>query len=213
MLRQLNIYHVLTILLVNLSLPVLAQYDGMKGNSIYKKYDKSYINPDTRGKHAASLGGMATITSPVSDVAIGWGAHVGYNYLIIKKRKRFFGIKESFRDEPRAGFGAHFTLVQGGQFYLMANYFDPFFSIRGKLFSWYLFNEYGVGVHRYTDMETNQKVNALNLSLEVLRLRFGKSPLYLHVTTNYAAKNDFLSKKRLDVGAVAGLRLYIFKNK
>ncbi|MEZ4922391.1 MAG: hypothetical protein R2780_04400 [Crocinitomicaceae bacterium] len=193
---------------------VNAQYDGMKGQSSYQKYDKSYINPDTRGKHSVSLGVMASLTTPFdNDVVPSWAVHAGYNYLIIKKRKRIFGIKETVRDETNAGFGLHFTLMKESQFYVMANYYNPFFGVRGKLLSLYFFNEYGIGFHRFNDVELSTGKTAFNFSLEFLRVRFGKSPLYLHLTANYGVKNNLLAKERLDFGFLGGLRYYIFKKK
>lgn len=192
---------------------LFAQYDGMKGQGVFNKYDQSYINPDTRGKHSVSLGFMASVTSQTSEFMPSWAAHLGYNYLIIKKRKRFLGFKETMRDEIKRGFGMHFTLLSEGQFYLTANYYDPFVGLKGKIFSLYLINEYGIGVHRYTGIDDGLNKTALTLSLEILRIRFGKSPLFLHFTANYATKNNFLGKDRLDLGLVGGLRYYIFKKK
>jgi hypothetical protein len=208
-----NVKNIFVVIAVVLSNHIIAQYDGLKGQGVYKKYDNTYINPDTRGKHSVSLGVMSSLNSQTPDFVPSWAVHFGYNYLIIKRRRRLLGIKETFRDETKNGFGLHFTLLKEGEFYLMANYYDPIIALRTKVLSFYFFNEYGIGFHRYTDIDDLNSRTSLNLSLEIFRIRFGKTPLNLHLTANYAASNNFLGKERLNMGALAGLRYYIFKKK
>jgi len=202
------------------------EYDGLKGYGIYKKYDKTYINPKLRGKHSVSLGAIGAISSPLininevdglsngsSSLSPTVGAHLGYNYLFIKKRKRVFGGLERYRKEITSGFGFHMSFLTKGEYFIMANYFTPFFSLKGKLLSAYFLNEYGIGVHQpKINADGLKEKKKLNISIELLRIRFGKSHLNLHVTTNYHWDNDLFGKNRINMGFLTGLRYYIYKN-
>lgn len=201
------------------------EYDGLKGYGVYHQYDKSYISPTLRGKHSISLGAIGALSSPIgkSDGAdslnqsgaslnTSIGFHVGYNYLIMKKRKRIFGGLEEYRDEVKSGFGVHLSFLTKGEFFFMANYFNPFFSLKGKALSFYFINEYGIGVHK-PKMEEDEIADGLklNLSLEAIRIRLGKSHFNLHLTVNYHANNKLFGKERIKMGFTAGLRYYIYK--
>ena len=201
------------------------EYDGLKGYGVYKKYDKTYINPKLRGKHSVSLGVIGAISSPIIKVdgnSLGngelnfnptVGAHLGYNYLIVKKRKRIFGGLEKFRNEITSGFGFHLSVLSKGEHLIMVNYYNPFFSLKGKVFSAYFFNEYGVGLHQPRLNENGEKEKKkFNISIEFLRIKFGKSHLNLHFTMNYHWDNDLFGKNRINMGFLSGLRYYIFKD-
>ena len=190
-------------------------YDGMKGHGVYHEYDKSFITPDLRGKHSMSFGTIITGNSPFGDnFKPGLGVHLGYNYLVFykRKKKRLFSKKIKFHDEIKAGLGVHLGILSQNEFLFTAKYFTPILPIRGKLLSWYIFSEYGLGVHKLPT--TNEKSGALkmNFSLELFRIRFGKSPFILHFTTNYALSNNLFVKEPIDFGFIGGLRYYFYKN-
>ena len=186
------------------------QYDGNKGSSAYQKYDKSYISPDLKGKHSVSIGVSGALLSPhYDDIVPVPGAHVGYNYIIYKSRKRLFGIKEVERDEVKMGLGAHFSIFANKEWFFNINYLNPLVSLRGKLFSLYLINEIGLGLHSSpAKLEKGPEID-LNLSLELLRIRFGKSPLNICLTGYFDPAGSFFSKERVDLNGVVSLRYYI----
>jgi hypothetical protein len=217
----------LAVLILLLGVQSYAQeYDGLKGYGTYKKYDKSYIHPKLRGKHSLSLGMIGAISSPIMDANENdsipdngsnfnptVGVHVGYNYLFVKKRKRIFGGLEKYRDEITSGFGFHLSILSKGEYFIMANYYNPFFSLKGKMLSFYFLNEYGLGIHqpRLNDNGLIEK-KKLNIAIEFLRIRLGKSHLNLHFTMNYHWDNDLFGKDRIKMGFMGGLRYYIYKN-
>lgn len=208
------LFILLIALVLNSNYSVAQHYDGMRGVSTFKKYDNGYISPDMRGKHSVSLGINAAVSSPFNSLTRPqFGGHLGYNYLLIVKRKRFFGIKENSRDEIKMGFGLHLTVLQNKEFFMTANYFNPFIGAKGKVFSLYLFNEIGIGVHRSPITIESPASLGFTASLEVLRLRFGKSPLNLHLTMNYRTSNSLLAKDQLMISFMGGLRYYIYKKK
>ena len=185
------------------------EYDGLKGFSTFQKYDKTYISPDLRAKHAVSLGGGAGLLSPQAEVDPTFGGHLGYNYIIYKKRKRLFGIKETLRDEVHMGIGAHLTVFANKEWFFSINYLNPLVSLKGKFLSLYFLNEIGIGAHSSPVKNEVEAEVDLNLSLELLRLRFGKSPLNICLTGYFDAGRSMFSKERMDVAAALTLRYYI----
>lgn len=188
-------------------------YDGYKGQTGYQKYDKTYINPSYRGKHSPSMGFGVANLSPWSELAPQAGGHLGYNYLIMYKRRRIFGVKETVRDEIKMGFGAHFHIWANNEWYLNFNYLNPLFSIRGKALGWYFFGEYGLGLHRSPQKLESPPKTSWNLSIEPLRIKFGKTPLNLNFTFFYNIGNALLSQQRMDLAAAIALRYYFYKKK
>ena len=189
------------------------QYDGFKGTSGFSRYDNTHISPDSKGKHGASVGFTFGNLHPQNDFIPRFGGHIGYNFILMKKRKRVFGIKEVSRDEPKWGIGAHLTVMSNSEFFFTVNYMNPLFSMRGKLLSLYWLGEYGIGFHNAQPTLEDPGGMRLNLSLEVLRIRFGKSPLNLTFTGHYDGGNRLLSKKRMNVASLVCLRYYIYKKK
>lgn len=193
----------------------LAQtFDGMKGHGIYKSYDKSFITPDLRGKHSVSFGTILSGNSPFGDTFNpGFGVHLGYNYLIFYKRqkKKLFSKKTKFHDEIKAGLSFHLGVLSDNEFLFTAKYFTPILPIRGKLLSWYIFSEYGLGLHKLPTTSSPTGEIKLNFSLELFRIRVGKTPLNLHFTTNYAIGNNLFIKEPINFGFVGGLRYYFYK--
>lgn len=188
-------------------------YEGLKGYGVYKPYDKSYINPEIRGKHCISLGGIGAINTPFpNDFEPTFGVHVGYNYLVLEKRKRLISHKKKMRTEIKHGLGLHVNVLQNQELYIMATYTNPLFSLRGLL-GFYFFSEYGLGIHKSPTLENQETFTRFNASVEVIRIRFSRSPLNIHFTTNYSLQNDLLGKNRLDVGFMGGLRYYFYKVK
>jgi len=190
-------------------------YDGMKGYSVYHRYDKSFVTPDLRGKHAVSFGMIMSGNSPFGDeFKPNYGIHLGYNYLIFykRKKKKLFSKKSKFHDEIKAGLGLHLSVLSHHEFLFTAKYFTPLLPIRGKLMSWYIFSEYGLGLHKLPTTIISTGAMKVNFSLELFRIRIGKTPLNLHFTTNYALSNNLMVKEPIDLGFVGGLRYYFYKN-
>lgn len=185
-------------------------YDGYKGKGSFQPYDKAYINPSYRGKHGASLGLAYASVSPLNSFDPQWGINLGYNYLMLYKRRRIFGIKEVFRDEIKMGFGLHLHYFFNSEWYLHANYVNPTISLRGKLFSFYFFNELGLGLHRSPPKLDSPSKVRFNVSFEALRIRFGKSPLNLAFMGFYDAGSALLSKDRMDLAITTKLSYYIY---
>lgn len=192
-----------------------SQHDfEQKGYSIYQKYDQSFVTPFLRGKHSVSIGGVTSVYGPsVVNVNRNYGAHLGYNYLVIGERKLKLSKKGKTRDEVRFGLGLHCYIQGQGEFSVMGTVYRPMGNTKGRIFSWYFLSEYGLGYHKTINLLFDDKPNKLDLSVELFRLRIGKLPMYIHLTGNYALSNDFLAKDRLNVGFIGGLRYYIYKNK
>lgn len=188
-------------------------YDGQKGFSVYQKYDKTFITSDLRGKHGASLGFGSANVSPQQTFEPKIGGHLGYNYIVLRKRKRVFAISEVLRDEVTMGFGLHLSVFQNKEWFLNAVYLNPLFSMRGKIISLYWFSEVGFGLHRSPAKLEKDAGLSLNWSLEPLRIRFGKSPLNLCFNVNLDLGSSFLSKNRIVLTSMGTLRYYIYKKK
>ena len=203
---------ILTIILIVGCLHVDAQeYDGFKGKGVYQPYDKTYTNPSLRGKHGGSAGVSFANVSPITPFSPQWGFNVGYNYLLLYKRKRLVGIKERTRDEIKMGFGAHFYYFFNKEWYLNFNYFNPFIAIRGKVLGVYFFSEYGIGFHHAPQKMEDPPKTKFNVTIEALRFRFGKSPLNLSFRAHYDAGSALLSKNRMDLAFSASLTYYFYK--
>ena len=190
-------------------------YDGMKGNGVYKKYDKSFVTPHLRAKHSISLAPILSFNSPfTSDVEPSFGAHIGYNYLIFKRRKKkkLNKKKVKYKDEVKMGFGLHLGLLTQDEKLIMGKFYYPTIPIRGKALSWYLFSEIGIGAHKLSTFNGSSRPWKFNASLEIFRLRFGKSPLHIHLTGNYAVwSNNLFIKEPINLGLIGGLRYYFYK--
>lgn len=195
---------------VTASNAVSQDYDGIKGFGVYHEYDKSYISPDLKAKHSVSLGITGALLSPhYDDFAPVPGGHLGYNYIIYKKRKRLFGIKEVERDEIKMGFGVHLSVYSNKEWFFNINYLNPLISKRGKFLSFYFINEFGLGVHSSPAKLDYEPAVDFNLSLEFMRIRFGKSPLNLCFTSYFDPKGSFFSKERINLNGAISLRYYI----
>ena len=192
---------------------VLGQDLKQKGFSAYKPYDKSFITTDLRGKHAVSLGPLVSVYGQdLDDFVPNFGAHIGYNYLVIERREVKFSRKTKFRNEVKLAFGLHFNLFAENEKMLLLNFYRPLSTYKGKILSWYFFSSYYLGWHNITNGNEDLKPNKFNLGLEVLRIRIGKLPLHLHAGINYDLSNNFLGTDRLNGGILFGLRYDIFKN-
>lgn len=185
---------------------------GNKGASIFKKYDDSFITPHLKRKHSVSLGPIASVYGPsVVDIEPNAGLHLGYNYLVMNRRKLKLSKKGKYRNEIKFGIGLHAHILTQQEFMLMGTFFRPLSRTKGRLFSWYFLSEYGIGMHRTYNLINDPRPTKFNLSLEIFRLQFGKLPAFLHFTFNYDVGNDFLDKERLNIGFLGGFRYYIFK--
>ena len=190
------------------------QHQDLKGFSIYKKYDQSFITPDLKGKHSVSLGPAFTSYTPnVVDIIVSPGFQMGYHYLVLKRRKLKSSRKGKFREEVKLDFGLNVSIYTESQFAVTATFFRPLIRTYGRLLSWSFLSEYGLGALRGTQPLDQANKVRFNLNIELFRLRIGRMPLYLHTNFDYDLQNDFLSNERINLGLSAGLRYYIYKKK
>ena len=202
-------------------------YDGAKGYSVYHKQDKSFVSPDLRVKHSISIGLIAGGNSPFgsnddsengsnnsSENTMGTGFHLGYNYLILEQKKKIKKRKNKVktRDVVKASIGFHADVLNGGEFLLTAKYYNPFLRAKGFIMTYYFLSEYGLGIHKLPTFLNDDQLK-FNFSLELIRIRFFKTPLYLHFNTNYDLSNNFLNTDRKNLQFMGGLRFYFYKNK
>lgn len=182
-----------------------------KEYSGYQKYDDKLITPHLRGRNSISFGGGLSINRslPDQDVVPEAAFHLGYNYLILQQREYRFSKKNKSKEEIKMSFGAHLTVGVGGEILLNANYYNPLIAIRGRILGWYLFSEYGIGLHRFPDYYPNENKWTPNLSLETVRIRFFKSRFFIHNSLNLDLKNNYLSKQRANWELLFGIRYYI----
>lgn len=184
----------------------------------FQKYDKSLIAPDLRRKHSISLGPVvkfARIADPNSSAPVPLRAwHFGYNRLTLNQRKLKLAVKDRKRTDIKKAFGLHFTLIEQQEHYLMATFFNPFIERKGRLFSFCLFSEYGFGYH-YNKNPLNEIEKQLkwHVSMEAIRFRLGRLPLYLNLNVNYALGNNLLAKTRWEVEFMGGLRYYFYRGR
>ena len=198
---------ILLILAVLISVLSSAQDLKNRGFSNYKEYDNSFITPNYRKKHVLSIGGIAnTYGSNFAELVPNFGAHIGYNFLIIERRKIKFTTKTIFRNETKFGFGIHFNYLSKGEFMLLTNYYRPLFTSKGRMLSWYFFCSYGLGLHKTYDELNADKPYRFDATLEFIRLRFGKSPLYLNLILNYDLANNSLGKDRMNIGILGSFK-------
>ena len=192
---------------------VFGQVDGgVASTSVDQKYDKSYVSPDLRSKHCISIGYLNAQTTPDQSIEPSGSWHIGYNYLILNQRKLKLALKDRQRTEMKA-VGLHFTRVRAGEHYLMATLFNPLISMKGRALSLYFLSEYGLGYHYNTDINTGETDFRYHISLEILRLRVGRLPLYMHITGTYALSNKLLQKAPWEVGYLAGFRYYFYQGR
>jgi hypothetical protein len=183
-----------------------------KGFSAYKPYDKSFITNDLRKKNTVSFGPLIGVYGRNLDGFVpSVGLHLGYNYLIIERRKVKLSLKTKYRNEVKLGFGLHLNILSQDEQMLMLNFYRPFAAIKGKLLSWYFLSSYSLGWHKITNGPDDLKPNKFNFGLELLRLRIGKLPFHLQVGINYDLSNNFLDTERLNGGFLFGMRYDIFK--
>ena len=206
-------YLIAFLTLINIT--CLAQ-EEVKGYGAYQKQDKSFITSDLRGKHAVSIGFYTSINTPLGDDLIPLlGGHFGYNYLILSKKDKYKKKKNKTKSRILIDsyLGFHFDFSIKNEFLINLKLYHPLIRAKGFLFTWLLFNEIGIGVHHLPDyLNPSNSVNP-NLSLEILRLKFIKIPLFITATTNYDLKNDFTVPERKNIEMMFGLKYYIYKNK
>ena len=206
-------YLIAFLTLINIT--CLAQEEVI-GYGAYQKQDKSFITSDLRGKHAVSVGFYTSINTPLGDNSIPlFGGHIGYNYLILSKKDKYYKKRNKTKSRIiiNSYLGLHFDFSTRKEYLINLKLFHPLLRAKGFLITWMLFNEIGIGVHHLPDyLNPSNSINP-NLSLEILRLKFIKIPLFITATTNYDLKNDFTVPERKNVEMMFGLKYYIYKNK
>lgn len=202
------------VVLVLVSFSCFSQEEsGIAVSALEEPYDKSFISPDLRSKHSISLGIVNVQTTPDQTLEASGSWHIGYNYLILNQRKLKLSLKDKKRTEMRA-IGLHFTKVGTDEHYLMGTFFNPLIALKGRAFSFYFLSEYGLGYHYKKELLATDPNNfKYHISLEVLRFRLGRMPLYLHLTGTYAISNKLLKKEPWEIGYMGGLRYYFYQGR
>ena len=190
----------------------------------FEIYDKSHISPDYRKKHAISIGGQNSFSTPLDGISqydslknkdiIDWnpGFHIGYDFLILRRRVRLVSEHAKPATEIKNGWGIHFAFHQNKEFLLNTVYHRPIFKLYIPLFRFYLFNDFGLGVHYNPRFEgTSTKPVSLVLTSEVLRIRWCNSPVYLYINGAYSIRNNVLGTQTLGVSVMGGLKVYFYK--
>lgn len=179
--------------------------------SSLERYDNSFITPSLRGKHSLSLGVVNVQSTPDANIGTPEQAlHIGYNYLILQKRKLVLALKDKYRTEMN-GIGMHLTYVNSNEHYLMGTFFHTYLAKKGRFISFYFLSEYGLGYHYKRDLQNFGK-NKLNISilLEFLRFRIGRIPLYMNFAGTYAITNNLFNKTPVVLGYKVGIRYFLF---
>jgi hypothetical protein len=210
--------YLLIIFSILFTCPLAAQtYDGNKGYSNYNKQDKSFFSPNLRAKHSISLGLISGKNTPFgkdSENYFGNGFHLGYNYLLLGQKTKIKrrNNKVKTRDIIKSSLGFHIDALSGGEFLITAKYYNPMIKVKGILITYSFLSEFGLGLHKLPTVLNDDQLK-FNFSLELIRMRFYKIPLYLHFTTNYDLSNNFLNTERKNLQFVAGIRFYIYKKR
>jgi len=141
------------------------------------------------------------------------GLNLGYNYLVLDRRKLKSSRKGKYRDEFLLTVGGQLTIFSNNEFMLIGTIYHKLVGTNGRLFSWAFLSEYGIGLHRASNLLQLEKPLKIDLSIELFRMRFVKQPLFLFGQFNYATSNDFLGKNRANVGLYGWLRYYFYQRK
>lgn len=198
-------------------------YDGVRGYSTYQKYDKSQISPEKRRKHSISLGFQNAWTTPFdfdNGPAPDFGMNIGYNFLILKSRKRLLSTKGKHNDEVALAFGWHHYIQfqKKGEWFSMATVYRPLLGLKGTMFSVFALNEIGLGFHRTNDppnvAEGEEPKGPISLMVyaEGLRFRIGRA-LAIHTGFTWAFRNDLLDRNFNEMSWISGIRYYIYRRK
>ncbi|MCH2233130.1 MAG: hypothetical protein MK078_02670 [Crocinitomicaceae bacterium] len=109
--------------------------------------------------------------------------------------------------------GLHYTQVAQGEHDLMGTLFNPFIAKKGRIVSFYLLSEYGLGYHYKRDLFSETSTVRYHVSLEFLRIRVARFPMYIHLTGTYEITNKLLQKEPIEIGYFGGLRYYFYRGK
>lgn len=192
------------------------------GTSHFQDYDKSYITPELQRKQGITLGVQSSLSTPFhiatqlntnEDFTLfdNLGVHVGYNYLIVKRRVLKRSSKGKRKDEFKNGVGFHLGFQSSGEWYANLNYYRPLVHLYLPMFRVYLFNEWGFGIYNNVNLAgTGTRAVSPVVSFEPIRIRLFNTPIYLHGTTFYALSNDSFGTLPLNFSIVVGARIYFY---
>ena len=198
------------------SILIYTQQNKTYGFSTFKKQDKSFITANLRGKHSVSIGISNSINSPFDENLIPLiGGHIGYNYLILSKKDKYKKKKNITKSRTiiNTYLGVQLDIFTKGEFLVNVKLYHPLIRTKGLIFTWLFFNEIGIGVHqRPSYLNPTNTINP-NLSLEFLRIKFYKAPLFITLGSNYDLKNDFSVPEPKNIEFMFSLKYFVFKNK
>ena len=164
------------------------------------------------------------------------GFSLGYHFIFLKKKKlSFFKKKRNEFSSLSLYFTPFFGLIDddtpehiinsfspnkkpyhNSQLEFKLTYSNPSISYRGRLVSFYLLNEIGMSLsirNKTLYIKSENQKSKLFFSLDPLKIRFGKSQLFLTTNISVALDNNPLQRKKIEANFQSGLQLYIFKQK
>ena len=198
----------------------------IRGASVFEEYDRSHITPELRRKHAITIGFQEGVSTPFSktftdnpdgSTSMNWnpGIHIGYNFLIIRKRKRLLSPTGKQANEIKNGLGVHLYMQQNKEFYFNISYYRPIIKLYIPIFRIYLFNEFGLGLYynsnfvNFGDGKTKPLTPAA--SIQPLSVRLSNSPIFFYITAVYSLKNNLFGTEPLSVSFLGGVKVYFYK--
>ncbi len=109
--------------------------------------------------------------------------------------------------------GLHIDFFTKNEWLVNVKLYHPLIRTKGLLLTWMFFNEIGIGVHKRPNyLNPSNSLNP-NLSLEILRIKFYRAPLFITASSNYDLKNDFSIPEPKNIEFMLGLKYYFFKNR
>lgn len=193
-----------------------AQQNKTYGFSTFKKQDNSFITSNLRVKHSVSVGISNSLNAPFDENLTPLiGGHIGYNFLILSKKDKYNKKKNITKSRTiiNTYLGVHLDFFTKKEFLVNIKFYHPLIRAKGLIFTWMFFNEIGVGFHKRPNYLNPSNLINPNLSLEILRIKFYKAPLFITASSNYDLKNDFSIPEPKNIEFMFGLKYYFFKNK
>jgi hypothetical protein len=193
-----------------------SQKTESRGYSAFQKQDKSFITSNLRGKHAVSFGIYNSNNAPFNNNLISlFGLHLGYNYLILSKKEKYKKKKNITKSRTiiNSYIGLHFDYSTKNEFLINLKFYHPLIKAKGLIFTWLFINEIGLGIHHLPNYLNPSGITNPNFSLEILRLKINRIPLFLTASSNYDLRNNFSVPEPKNIEFMLSIKYYFFKNK
>ncbi len=141
-----------------------------------------------------------------------FGFQVGYDFAIIRRRLRLISDFAKPATEFKNGWGIHASFQKNKEFLLQFSYHRPLIKLYIPLFRIHLLNEFGLGLHynpRFAEKAMKPMTPAI--IVDVMRIRWCNSPVYLYAKGVYSIRNNILGSQMLGVSVMMGLKVYFYK--